>query len=1511
MSHLAMCRRILVVPLVALCCAAVGPLRAQETAFQGWDRLADQSYRFDPDRSDLAPFAIQVSREVAFGFHTAEAAMKAGRWREALEPLQEIINAFPNSLHKVAEHPSRWVGAAEYARYLLASFPPEAQVIYAEWAALRTRPMLELARRQGDPAGFLGLANQWAVTPEGRLALRVLGDYALERGEIDLAARLYRRRLLFDDPPLGDTAEVALRAAAALEMMGDGQAARRISAPFAEQPVVIDGTPRPLREAVAAFAPLPRQPGWPMVGGSTDHVRLAEVDSSSFAFQRRPWTVSAFDRTSGNPYESSSARRPEFPFLATAAGDTLVLCDGLQVRAFSFLSPEPRWQYQGPIYNPQDRSATYTFEDYADSSNYRSLGSLGNAMLIAPIIAGDRVIAPLIDAQARGRTIRFDRTQITIPIPPRSLYCMDLRTGSPLWSQRRPDQDASAFVNRVTLQGAIVVGDRVIATGYVSDGAINVYAVCLSLLDGSLLWKTPILVGQQELTMFNKPFKEFTLQLPAEQDGSIYISSNLGLMASLDLFSGDLRWATEYDAIKVPGSPQYRRASERELMWLNHPPLVSDGFAVFAPLDSDHFYVVDAATGRVLWSKRCTDATNGTYTNLAGIQDGVLVACGTWGIDFYRLRDGRLLKDYPFPDRQRNPPWGLGVLADGRVYQPMRSGLLELTWSRAAPEAIGVVERQHEWQPGVAGNLLLYRDFQVLVSAGVMTVYADIDGLVRRARARVDAGSPGLEDLVQLADLEHQHDNQQGAVAVYLRALAHPALEAAAKHRVFDGLFRCHRALARTAQTAGDTAEYQRQLRSQAEYANDDHVFLRTMEELLRLTRGRDQQAFLAALDWIDRRCPDAEYPFADHQYGGLVRAALFTLDQRADAALQAGQPEAAIDAWQLVLLRFPDLAYEGGKAADHARRRIAAVIEQHGRKVFDRHDREVARLHAAALEGRDPEALARVLSAYPNASQQVTYRLDLARMLLERGDHAALFLAVSPLMSQALDTAQKAQCLTLVARAAEGAGDQELALSVWRRVRDVGADVPLVGGEGASFGSVAEREITRLGASVRARGSVVTLAARPRLAARELAIDGNDLVRIVPVVAGVDGGDLDQILLYQASSVPGAEDASLRMIDLRSMSESWRARVESFYNEDDPIVAYVFGTRLVVRQRRTLLAYDPRDGRELYRRELPTLPELVVPGNGLLYAAWQRVDGRFVIGAVELATGSSFWQRDVDIDFDDMRFGDGHLLVLGRQGRLQAFDGLTGEDQYQVSLLELSRQMEIALFEADGLLVALGNGGETSANRYKKTLVAYDLADGRRLWDLPDLLSGMTLDWLQRVPAGLLLSAASGRGSRGIHTLRLIEPRTGRIIQTIDDVGRLRLRGFDRGAGAVGRFAVLVDGDSNRSRYHPCDRLAVVDLTAGRVAHLLDLPDISQDAARYHVFATGDGALVGTVNAWPNYPRQSQTFVFVLDPELGTVEMVPMDVEGRTESSAAITRRSLVVLKEGRLRVYSAGGDR
>src|SRR6185436_2609210 len=90
---------------------------------------------------------------------------------------------------------------------------------------------------------------------------------------------------------------------------------------------------------------------------------------------------------------------------------------------------------------------------------------------------------------------------------------------------------------------------------------------------------------------------------PLEVSGDRVIAlTQLGAVAALDLFSGEILWETLYEQIPLPAAEGFS-PSNRDEAWRNAPPVVAYATVIAAPTDSRDLLGVDLAQGTLLWTK--------------------------------------------------------------------------------------------------------------------------------------------------------------------------------------------------------------------------------------------------------------------------------------------------------------------------------------------------------------------------------------------------------------------------------------------------------------------------------------------------------------------------------------------------------------------------------------------------------------------------------------------------------------------------------------------------------------------------------------------------------------------------------------------------------------------------------------------------------------------------------------------------------------------------------------------
>jgi outer membrane protein assembly factor BamB len=1477
------------------CCAVASPrLVAQERAFDGWDAIIDREYVHDPDRSDVATFALQNTARARVLVDEAHAAIARGDFKSACQPLQDLINLYPSHVFQVADRPPRYVGAAEYAKFLLGSFPPEEQQVYAEFARLRSATQWRTISTTRDTTKLVEFVRFFEMTPEGRIALERLGRLAFERGDAELAAVYLGRSLAFSELLDEDeAAKVGALAAAIAAYSNQDAKARTLLDQFVGDDVRIGSEASPARETIARFAEsVPERPrAWPIIGGDNTHTALAEFDPASLTFASR-WETDSFSGDF-NPWYRPSRDRDAFPFHPVVGPDVVVLNDGLSVRAWSFYSANPKWRYDGPLAR-QVGGSQISFEELASERSFNSrrdseFGSLARSLQHAATIAGGLAIVPMLESVTSTNEIEFDMTRITTPIPRRALHAIDVHTGKLVWTQRRDDTSSQDFVNRVSIGAApIVIGDRVYAAGYVLEGAINVYVTCFDLNTGKLVWKMPVLVGQQELTMFNKSFKEFTLQMLGAADGSLFVCTNLGLMASIDAVSGNPRWFAEYDSLPIRGSHHYRRTSERQRYWTNDPPLIVDGVVVVTPLDSEYAFGFEAATGKRLWRVESDQGHSFEYCSLLGAARGAVVFAGSNGIGFHDLRRGSLIGSQAYAHRS----WaGRGTIGDGVVHQPLIEGLLEVKFD-VGPLGVRTDARLLDWACDEPGNLVLHRDFQIVSSARRLTVYYDLDELIARVRERLLTSGATPTDRIDLGELLSLRGEFEVAIEEFGAALNSPVASVAEVRRARDRLSAAHRDAADRAAESGDQATVVKHRLLEAEYAVEDFAFLRTCEQLIRLLEAIDPNRIESVLAKIDARCPGAEYPFQGSLYGGSIPAGLFTLDRRAIYALGRRDVTAAVGYWQAMIERYRTFVFPGGSAGAYAERMIGDAIAKHGRGVYAKFDVAANEEHRTAAA--DPAGLTALIERFPNAEVVVSARLDLASARLARRDFSSVFRVLAPLLAGGAAESERQNALLLVARSAVGAGDHVLGRLVLERLVKDGRGIACHDGSAPDLASAAARELAAVPAGI-VGDAEIGLVGLPDPEYRSLDLGG---ARTFLVPLQFDRAD--RVLIYSEREL-GADSAELRRIDLATMQDVWRVTVPAYFSEIDRPSGFAAGDRIVFRQRGWLLGLDAATGETRFESRLDSNPLAVTSTGSLLYALVSPLmQGPTTLVAIETTTGMTLWQKTLGFETMTLRSAADLVIAVGTRNdpRLIALDALTGAERYSVSNLDYKTGFDARPFERYSVLLTVG---ATDPRSGKKALAGFDLADGRPLWRDVVVSSNFAFEWLQPYGDSLLLPSGTTKGMRsaprGITELQILAPRQGEVRTAVP--GLQNLRAFDEGVAVAGDRLLLVAGESS-SKKSRSDRVIVTEVAAGKVGTTIQLDAIPRAQTYYEVAATRSGELYGLIRTTRNIalgePDRMYLFTYTPADDVFDVTEIKNVAEGASPASAATSAHFAVV---------------
>lgn len=564
--------------------------------------VQEDDERFQPNLFQL--YDTQAARALAA---KAIEHAEAERWPEALAELQTLIEEHDGEVLGAARPkpegaplPSQTdvhAGAGAWATQMLFELPDDARRVYANRFGARASSALSRAVAAGDRGALSRLAQRWPLTDAAERAWWALGDLEIEVGNAGDGYRAWARAAQlaldrFEIVALGDMdAWLSLRAdvAAAIES-GEMESGALVRIDYAlERLSTTEGESGSRPKDEASF-----------IRGPATGI-AAESFGSSSAFES-----AVSDEDPGSTGWPRSVTLPRGPFhlnrgsgrlFPQRLGDTVFINTSRSLHALDAFDGRERWSIS------EDRLRW----NRVDASTLRDFGEAIDVHEHMVSVAASRgvVVAPLQIPWIFQDTDSFHELKIIQIIPERRLAAFDAETGALLWDTFPPidwDGESGSFAERMTVVGPpTIVGARVLVPVARLRGRVEFHLACFDLFEGDVLWSTPIVTGQRELNMFGRATLEFSSPPPVVVGDKVVMLTQLGLVAAVDLFTGDTLWNTIYEQVRFH-APQYYQAGRIDSVWRNAPPIVVDGTIIAAPQDGQNLNAIDLETGALLWS---------------------------------------------------------------------------------------------------------------------------------------------------------------------------------------------------------------------------------------------------------------------------------------------------------------------------------------------------------------------------------------------------------------------------------------------------------------------------------------------------------------------------------------------------------------------------------------------------------------------------------------------------------------------------------------------------------------------------------------------------------------------------------------------------------------------------------------------------------------------------------------------------------------------------------------------
>lgn len=1246
--------------------------------------------------------------------------LQQGEVAESLRRLQIFVTKFANRVIpvsfpaeggiRIVNDSDTWVGVALFLTKHFEQLPPEIvdKVEQLDGPAARARLSAAMAAR--DINALLRIQREFPWTRAGGGALTAAADLLMEQGRVEEALAYYKRVLTLksfrNDP-------ATLARVAVLESALGGQF--KIPRDAANEIVEAGGNRVSLKSLQAAQQPaLPRGFLNESIGGSNySGTSRALRDDPGNINSKSPWRQMLAEE----PPAMVDPTRPVYPVVVD---DTVYVSNGWSVAAFDMTSGTPRWN---------DPGFARFLEKTTNSERASIADSWNRNVVTAPAVANGIVVTPLFVPLRRGLQSSFQNvTQIAYPFPFRKLHAFDAKTGRELWSHWRPELAGSSsdFIDLYRCSAPPVIAENLVIAPVYSipdDATIDFHLVAFDLNTGALVWDTNLVTGTGPINMFGRSGREFASSPPAVDRDRIYISSDLGTVACVDVATGQLVWQHSYSSIPIPrATSYYSDTPERRMYWSPMPPAVTAETVLFTPLDSQYLLAVERETGRGIARLAAdrpaadTARNTGPVRYLAGAVDRLAYLTG----------ENVVAVEIPTvesPTFRTRGVWMSDIASLGRRPDLLpRPVLTKTSILLPMPETEVVVLDRRELArihsiPYTSDNAL--RSFPGHVGVG--------DGVVVIASNPFILGHSNLRTLVDSArnavsaDPTNRENQEKLGRALRLRAATHlkdreftlaiqDLIEAERIINKFSGdtvlVTELNLALGEALEGSGDRPTAAIRYQRAFETARDQETRLSAgiaVERLLPVNAREKRLELLKALG-ANAGTLRGNMP----EYGNIPYALYFCL-RRADVALPrdaagdftkepGSNPQIAVLAWQEAREAFPRQTIDklNINVADFTRSRIADAIRAFGRECYAVIEVAARRRFEGLGADATPESVMEIVYTFPNSeTAETAYCLSLERMLQSGMARDVVPSAIEYLTDQSPENLKK-RIYELCGRAMKALGNEPMA----------------------------ERYLERAGAAATAaaRPSLFTSIAGPAAVRRSMSMSRGYGVYKTVTPAANDGSLGDAALAFGDSTLwCFATHATTNGEELRWAQGLPRSVIENAAGYSNNFIQFPFVTiengSVAIAQGDTVSVFRSDDG--------ATRGSVAVPDDGgairfctatpgAILLSTTRADGSDArIYCIDNVSGTILWWRRLGV-------GVGACTLVADNSEVMALS-CSPERSKSILRFQLATGEPLPPLAAPPDLVELLTKGFDGANNTEKAQLDLYKSSGRRVDNITD----------------------------------------------------------------------------------------------------------------------------------------------------------------------------------------------
>ncbi|MSR38509.1 MAG: hypothetical protein EXS02_06710 [Planctomycetes bacterium] len=573
---------------------------------------------------------------------------------------------------------------------LIVALPPSALALYRTQFEAPAQTALELAERAGSEDDYQAVINRWFGTLAAGAAMRVLADRYMLQGRYRHAIAMLRD--LSGVYPIANQQElgisqawcrfkIALCLRLAEELSAASDEAKAIAAAFPLESLRMMGVLQPLRD-------LPTSAMFALVDGLIVHRAGAHPETASAYLKPGAdrliplWQM----RWKNNPYAPPPPNKDNERVFFSMGG-----MGGSSAPPASQYGTGTSMAFFGPESLP-DRAV------FLEGNRMRVVDAFTGLLLAE----GDKdANSPLPQAgKARPRVPVYDFSlqrpvedesryfvvagyqksdQSVEPLKSNEVIAYDKKLGARLWSTADYMDGSDGFKDVTFLAAPIVYGERLLSP-VLRSGAYSLQ--CFDRSTGKPLYRTRVHSG-------GTPFYKAPGTRIQRIGGIAFMLTNAGVIAAIDIASGELRWLYRYERSHPQRAAQKAKKpsggdasgfgqtmfSEQELAsFLPSDLFVAGDALIFAPCDGHVLMSLDSATGAPVWMVEAESpfAPIGRIRSLVGANSTNIFALADRNLVCIGLKSGllRWARQLPEPSAQLTRWRGRGVVLEDQVLVP-------------------------------------------------------------------------------------------------------------------------------------------------------------------------------------------------------------------------------------------------------------------------------------------------------------------------------------------------------------------------------------------------------------------------------------------------------------------------------------------------------------------------------------------------------------------------------------------------------------------------------------------------------------------------------------------------------------------------------------------------------------------------------------------------------------------------------------------------------------------------